>query len=179
MDNLTTLLTTLEVASARLALSKKEWARAAGVPAETLSRLTHRQSCDLSTLSALSRAVGMRVAVVPQLPREMPDRWGREEEDRVLTLCATSVASGKFDLAAWLAAGPRYFMGGLAVMVASLHYADRPTLLLLADTLYPGATTRDEFGRWLDLSPAKPSRFLASLGAIVHSGTGTLTSLAS
>ena len=183
MTELVALLNTLKGASARLALSKKDWARAAGVPAETLSRLSHRPNCELSTLTALARAVGMRVTLAQQLPpKEMPGRWGREEEDAALTLCvkacrysagATTVGRSNVDLAAWLGAGPRYFMAGLAVMVANLQCADRPTLMMLAEFLYPGVTDPDEFGRWLTQSPARPSRFLASLEAMVHAGMTT------
>jgi hypothetical protein len=89
----------------------------------------------------------------------MPASLGRKEEEALLDLCA----SGSTDVAQWMGLGSRYFMAGLAVLVAGRRGADRAALLLLAEALYPGVTSKEEFGRWLDASPVKPSRFLPML----------------
>jgi len=65
--------------------------------------------------------------------------------------------------AAWAAAGPAFFMAGLAVMLASNADADRRGLLALAERLHPGASEVPVFARWLKRSPLRPSRFLPML----------------
>ncbi len=163
MATLNQLLTTLDQRATHLTLSKKEWARRAGVPAETLSRLATRESCDFSTLNALAGAVDMLVSLQPASQKTMPTSFGRDQEEALLVLCA----SEQLDLVAWLAAGSRYFMAGLAVMVAGEQPAKRMPLLALADALYPGMTHIAEFQRWLDATPVRPSRFLPSLAVRV------------
>jgi hypothetical protein len=88
-----------------------------------------------------------------------PNELSREYEDRLLTLCA----SRRLDAAEWAAAGPAFFMAGLAVMLASSADADRRALLALAENLHPGATEVPVFARWLRRSPLRPSRFLPML----------------
>jgi hypothetical protein len=119
----------------------------------------------LSTLIALADASGASLSVTiadqpaatsdGHFPRELP----RGYERQLLRLCA----SRKLDPAAWAAAGPAFFMAGLAVMLASNADADRPGLLALADVLHPGATEVAVFARWLKRSPLRPSRFLPML----------------
>ena len=136
--------------------SDAAWARAAGLPKETLSRLKRAASCDLRTLAALAHAVGYSLTAAPAhgTPSGTPSG-----DPRAVHLPAV------FDLdpAAWRALGPAYFMGGLAVLVAGVRGADRGPLLELAETLHPGVSTPEAFGAWLDASPLQPSRFLPML----------------
>lgn len=146
----------------------RSWSEKSGVRPETLSRLPQRDDCDLKTLTRLAGAVGLEVALRPRVSREMPASLGRKEEEALLALCA----SGSADVARWMGAGPRYFMAGLAVLVAGRRGADREALLLLAEALFPGITTKGEFGRWLKASPVKPSRFLPMLSALAGAKRG-------
>jgi len=143
-------------------MSGRTWAGKSGVRAETLSRLSRREDCDLSTLASLAAAVGLEVALRPIVAREMPASIGRKDEAALLELCA----SGTTDVARWMGAGPRYFLAGLAVLTAGRRGANREALLLLAEALFPGMTATGEFGRWLEASPVKPSRFLPMLAAL-------------
>ncbi len=159
------LLDSLTLAARNGGLNDAAWASAAGFSKETLSRLRRRSSCDLSTLIALADAAGASLSVTlaaqplttsdGHFPREL----SRGYERRLLTLCA----SRKSDPAAWAAAGPAFFMAGLAVMLASNADADRRGLLALAEVLHPGATEVPVFARWLKRSPLRPSRFLPML----------------
>lgn len=143
-------------------LSDSAWARLAGIRKETLSRLSDRENCDFETLCSLADAVGARLGVLEVAPDEMtPDGHfplgvDRDYEERLVELCA----SGDPDPTRWRSAGPRFFMAGLAVMLAGLDGVDRPALLALAEQLHPGATEVVVFGRWLERSPVRPSRFL-------------------
>src|ERR1700743_1863751 len=122
------LLDSLTVAARKKGLNDAAWASAAGFSKETLSRLRRRSSCDLSTLIALAEAsdAGLAVTTTAQ-PATTPDghfslEVPRDFERQLLTLCART----KLDPAAWSAAGPAFFMAGLAVMLASNADADRP-----------------------------------------------------
>ena len=42
-----------------------KWAKASGLPKETLSRLKSRLSCDFRTLGALARSAGYTLVAVP------------------------------------------------------------------------------------------------------------------
>lgn len=147
--------------------SDAAWARAAGLPKETLSRLKRAASCDLRTLAALAQAVGYTLTAAPGRRTEadaapfthMPARFDRGFEQALLDL----IASGDFDPLSWRSLGPAYFMGGLAVLVAGVRGADRGRLLELAETLHPGVSTPEVFSAWLDASPLQPSRFLPML----------------
>jgi hypothetical protein len=145
-------------AKARYA-TESGWAKAAGLPKETLSRLKSQPSCDLRTLAALARSAGYTLAAVPAgAPggEHLPERYGREDEDRLLDLCA----SGNPEPAVWRAHGPGFFMGGLAVMLASARGFERERFLRLAEALHPGVSSPDVFALWLKLSPVRPARFL-------------------
>ena len=160
MDNsFPTLFAGLARHAEHAGISGRAWAEKSGVRAETLSRLSRREDCDLNTLTSLAAAVGLEVALRPRVAREMPTSLGRKEEEALLELCA----SGSTDVARWMNLRPRYFMAGLAVLVAGRRGADRAALLLLAEALFPGVTSKEEFGRWLETSPVKPSRFLPML----------------
>lgn len=168
---LTETLGTLTSHARALGLTDSEWAARAGVRKETLSRLRRRQTCDFQTLLSLARVVGTRLAVLDaRSPVTTPDghfprEVDREYEESLVELCA----SGNVDVARWTEMGPRFFMAGLAVMVASLAGHDRRGLLALAEQLHPGATEAAVFSRWLERSPVRPSRFVPLLDArIAH-----------
>ena len=99
-----------------------------------------------------------------QADGQFPAHVDRDYEDRLLDLCA----SRSLDLKQWEAAGPRFFMAGLAVMVACVAGVEqratvRQDLLALAEQLSPGAGDVDVFQCWLDHSPVRPSRFVPLL----------------
>ena len=150
-------------------LNDSQWAAAAGLPKETLSRLRRRTNCDIATLLSLATAAGTRLAITPGATVEttqdghFPVRVDRDYESRLLKLAA----SENYDVAAWHALGPVFFMAGLAVMLASHRGADRNALVTLADKLHPGMSHPDVFDAWLARSPLKPSRFLPMLRARV------------
>lgn len=150
-----------------LGLSDTQWAVRAGIRKETLSRLRRRVSCDFGTLQSLARAVGARLGVLEAPPPDstqdgyFPTRVDREYEDRLIELCA----SGDLGLERWTGAGPRFFMAGLAVMLASVRQSDRRRLLALAERLHPGASDVAVFERWLQRSPLRAERFLSLLDA--------------
>jgi DNA-binding phage protein len=146
------------------------WAERAGVRKETLSRLRGRATCDFQTLSALAGAVGAELAVADPAAapgannRHFPPRMDRDYERRLLNLCA----SRTLDPDRWEQAGPKFFMAGLAVMLAGTADFDRRSLLALAETLHPGASEPAVFSRWLATSPVRPSRFLPMVGALAN-----------
>ena len=163
-NTLSDMLNSLTLAARSKGLNDSAWAAAAGFSKETLSRLRRRSSCDLSTLVALADASGASLCVAAAQPAatadgHFPRELSREYERQLLTLCA----SRDLDPAAWDAAGPAFFMAGLAVMLAADAQADRPALLALAEVLHPGATEVPVFARWLKRSPLRPSRFLPML----------------
>jgi hypothetical protein len=88
--------------------------------------------------------------------------WNREVERRYAVLCA----SGSTDVARWLHEGPRYFLSGLAMMMASARGANREAYLALAFALCPAMHEEAEFQTWLSMTPAKPSRFLPLVRAL-------------
>jgi hypothetical protein len=158
------LLDSLTVSARKKGLNDAAWASAAGFSKETLSRLRRRSSCDLSTLIALADASGTSLSVSAGQLATTPDghfpcELSRDYEQQLLTLCA----SRKLDLGEWAAAGPAFFMAGLAVMLAGEANWDRRALLGLAEVLHPGATEVAVFARWLKRSPLRPSRFLPLL----------------
>ncbi len=135
------------------------WARAAGLPKETLSRLKSQASCDLRTLAALAAAAGYVVTVTPARqaePGPFPETLTRELESHLLDLAA----SGNTDSATWQQHGSPFFMGGLAVMLASASGFNREKYLRLAEELHPGVSTPESFDRWLQHTPVRASRFL-------------------
>jgi hypothetical protein len=152
-----------------LGLTDTQWADRAGVRKETLSRLRHRQSCDFETLQSLAHAVGARLGVLEmQTPTatadgHFPASIDRDYEERLLELSV----SRDLDPGRWAAAGPRFFMAGLAVMLASVRNSDRRALLALAERLHPGASEVAVFNRWLERSPLRPTRFLSHIDSRV------------
>lgn len=162
---LSDFLAELTARARALSLTDTEWSARAGVRNETLSRLRRRSSCDLSTLQALAAAVGARLviddgtAAAATPDGHFPAFLGRDDEVRLLKLAA----SGNLAYEAWSAEGPRFFMAGLAVMLAGEPGLDRRGLLALAERLHPGATEPTVFTHWLERSPLRPSRFLPLL----------------
>ena len=135
------------------------WAKASGLPKETLSRLKSQTSCDWRTLAALARAAGVAFVLAPaeaEAGAHFPPSFGRGYEEDLLDLSA----SGNLDPAVWRARGPSFFMGGLAVMLASARGFERERYMRLAEELHPGVSNPEVFGIWLMKSPVRPSRFL-------------------
>ena len=157
------MLDSLATAAESRKLTRREWALKAGVRPETLSRLRTRGDCDFATLEALAHAVGLRVEITPSRDgvkaAHMPPRFGRDEQEKLLDLC--SAPAPKLD--AWRGTGPAFFMGGLAVMLASLRGFDRERYLALGEELHPGISTPEPFALWLARSPLRPSRFVPML----------------
>jgi hypothetical protein len=144
--------------------SDAQWARASGVPKETLSRLRSKLSCDIGTLWALTAGAGCTLEALPAAQRGQPsgqDSFDREYESALLDLCA----SGNVDPAHWRARGNEFFMGGLATLMAGASGFDRARYLRLAETLHAGVTTPEVFALWLKKSPIRPARFLPMLRA--------------
>jgi DNA-binding phage protein len=165
--SLATTLNRLRRQARARGLSDSAWASLAGIRKETLSRLRERENCDFETMCLLADAVGARLGVLEVAPDEVtpdghfPVRIDREYEERLVELCA----SGDRSPIRWQSAGPRFFMAGLAVMLAGSERVDRPALLALAEELHPGATEVVVFSRWLERSPVRPSRFLPLIEA--------------
>lgn len=158
--SLSDLLEALTARARARGFTDADWARRACVRQETLSRLRRRDDCDLATLSALAAQVDARLAVTDATTADglFPTSFNRDDEARLLALVASDASAQ-----AWANAGPRFFMAGLAVMLASQPGRNRRKLLDLAETLHPGASTPVAFNRWLAGSPLRPSRFLPML----------------
>ena len=153
------LLDQMSKAAKERFLTDSSWAKASGLPKETLSRLKRNPSCDLRTLGALAQTAGYTLVAVPatvQGGEHMPNAFLREYEDDLLDLCA----SGNADPDVWRAHGPGFFMGGLAVLLASARGFERERYLKLAETLHPGISTPEVFAMWLKRSPLRAVRFL-------------------
>ena len=148
-------------------LTDTQWAARAGVRKETLSRLRHRSTCDLATLNALAEAVNARLELVTtsgaitSSDGHFPAGVDRDYERQLVELCA----SRSLALDRWISLGPRFFMAGLAVMLASVTGYDRRGLLALAELIHPGISEPAVFSQWLERSPLRPSRFLPQLNA--------------
>jgi hypothetical protein len=147
--------------------SDAQWARASGVPKETLSRFRTRLSCDARTLWALADGAGCTLVAVPIAARIGAGRlrsFDRDYESTLLDLCA----SGNIDSAHWQTRGDTFFMGGLATLLAGADGFDRMRYLRLAESLHPGVTTPEVFALWLKRSPIRPGRFLPMLRARIN-----------
>lgn len=153
------LVRQMSLAAKQRYVTEGAWAKASGVPKETLSRLKSQRSCDLRTLNALAGSAGFTLAVVPSAAgtgAHVPDTLGRREEDELLDLAA----SENVDPSTWRTHGPAFFMGGLAVLLASARGFERGRYLKLAEALHPGVSTVEVFQMWLDKTPVRASRFL-------------------
>jgi len=167
MNSLNQTLTDLTRQARALGLNDTAWADRAGVRKETLSRLRRRRSCDFDTLRSLAEAVGARLGVLEvQRPDSTPDGHfplylDRDYEERLIELAV----SGDLEPDRWAGMGPRFFMAGMAVMLASTRNGDRRGLLALAERLHPGASEAAVFNLWLERSSLRPTRFLSSVDA--------------
>jgi hypothetical protein len=164
-------LATLSRAASARGLSDAAWARAAGIPKESLSRLRRRSDCDLSTLARLAAALDHEWQLLPRAREglagdgHMPAGWSREAEERLLALAASRETSAE----AWRAAGPGFFMAGFAVLLAGSGMLPRRPYIELAEQLHPGSTEPGAFQRWLSRSALQPVRFLPQLEqALAH-----------
>ena len=159
--SLTTALAALTQFARSLGLNDTAWAARAGLRKATLSRLRRRSSRDFETVEALAHAVRSRLTVIDESgpptssDGHFPLSVDRELEERLLRLCATR----SLEPAQWASLGPKFFMAGLAVMLASAPNFDRRAMLALAESLHPGASEPAVFARWLKRSPVRPSRF--------------------
>ena len=164
---LSAVLADLSTAARRQRLSDSAWARLAGLPKESLSRLRRRSDCDWMTLDRLARALGLHLGALPtandslSADGHLPLALTREDEDRLRQLAL----SGDLDPSLWRAQGPTFFMAGFAVLLASSRDFDRPGLLDLAETLHPGMSEPAVFNLWLQRTPVEPSRWFAQLDA--------------
>jgi DNA-binding phage protein len=169
MNNLSTglqsVLADLAATARRRGLSDSAWARQAGLPKESLSRLRRRNDCDWATLERLSNALELRLVATPA-PRQLssdghfPLGLTRNDEQRLYQL----VRSEDLRPESWRAEGPPFFMAGLAVLLAgSSGQISREALLELAETLHPGILELAVYQRWLKRTPVEPSRFFAQL----------------
>ena len=89
------------------------------------------------------------------------EAWDRRAEERVAKLCA----SGDLRPSRWRRAGDARDLAGVATMLACEHGFDRPRLLALAEALYPGMSSGDEFSLWLAEGRVDPARFLPMVRA--------------
>jgi hypothetical protein len=135
--------------------SDRQWALASKLPPETLSRVRTRDSCDFRTIAALASAAGFRL--LASCAADDCAKRGREHEERLLDLCA----SGDTEPAVWRTYGDSFFMGGLAMMLASSRGFDRRRYLELAEALHPGMSLPEVFDLWLNRTPVSPGQFLA------------------
>ena len=129
-------LASLSVAARRLELTDTEWARRAGVRKETLSRLRNRETCDFATLRALAEVVGARVGLVDGSHAGHDGRTAISPRTWIAIMrtdCSSCALPGRSMSLSWAWLGPRFFMAGLAVMLASLESQDRRGLLALAE----------------------------------------------
>ena len=85
--------------------------------------------------------------------------FDRAREEELLTLCA----SEDTDPSTWRRHGDGFFMGGLAVMLASVSGFDRRRYLDLAEELHAGISQPEAFDLWLQRTPVRPARFIPML----------------
>jgi antitoxin (DNA-binding transcriptional repressor) of toxin-antitoxin stability system len=101
------------------------------------------------------------------VPRPSGERasLGREEEERLLDLCA----SGDFRLSRWRRAGDPQLLAGVAAMLAAVGMFNRDRLFALAERLYPGMSSIAGLQGWLETGPVRPARFVPMLRARMKS----------
>lgn len=153
------LLSQMQATAKQKFKNLRGWAEASGLPQETLSRLKGKPSCDLRTLNSLAEAAGYKIAVIPKSSDNephFPQELSREMEMDLLALAA----SGNTEVDAWKHRGPSFFLGGLAVLLASGRGFDREKYMRLAEELHPGVSNHEVFAKWLESSPIRAARFL-------------------
>jgi hypothetical protein len=168
-----TVLASLTAQASARGWTDRQWAAAAGVRHETLSRVKRRGQCDTATLEALARACACSLRLEEGGPRLAvdasglwPQRLDRANEERLLTLAA----SGNRDLTTWRAAGPSFLLAGLAFLLATQDDFERVGYTALAEELHPGIGSHDAFRRWLRETPLKPYRVLPMVRRLRRSG---------
>lgn len=156
------MFASLHAAARQRFSSDAQWARASGVPKETLSRFRSRLSCDTATLWALANGAGCTLVAVPSqrpVAEKFAQEFDRNQESILVDLCT----SANLDPAYWRAHGDTFLLGGLATLLAGASGFDRARYLRLAESLHIGVTTPEVFATWLKLSPIRPARFLPML----------------
>lgn len=105
-----------------------------------------------------ARSAGTSVALPDSAlgGRHASGTYNREYEDSLLQLCA----SGNTDATLWSTYGSSFFMGGLAVLLASARGFDRERYVRLAEALYPRVSAPEVFAQWLARCPVRAARFL-------------------
>jgi len=88
-----------------------------------------------------------------------PDGLDPDEEAKLIEL----VLSGNRNCADWLMHGPRFFMAGMAVLLAGLPQFEHQPLLELAEEIQPQSSDASLFRLWTQRCPLDRERFLARL----------------
>lgn len=160
------VLDTLQAEARARGWTDRQWANAAEVRHETLSRVKRRGQCDTATLEALAKACDRRLRVEPvgaALDVDPTGRWPRHLDRTAEAPLLALAASGSQDPARWRAAGPSFLMAGLAFMLSTQDDFDRVGFAALAEELHPGIGSHEAFRRWLRETPLKPCRILPML----------------
>ncbi len=98
----------------------------------------------------------LEIAAIARTEPGLPRHWTRQEEDALLDLCT----SGNVDPEHWRSAGSPFFLGGVAVLLASARGFDRRTYLALGEALYRGISFLEVFQVWMERTPVRAARFL-------------------
>ena len=160
------VLETLQEEARARGWTDRQWASAAKVRHETLSRVKRRGQCDTVTLEALAKACDRTLrteAVGPAWNVDAAGRWPRHLDRTAEEPLLALAASGSQDLVRWRAAGPSFLMAGLAFMLSTQDDFDRVGFAARAEELHPGISSHDAFRRWLRETPLKPYRVLPML----------------
>src|SRR5208282_6622052 len=86
------LLDQMSQAAKAIFSTEAGWAKASGLPKETLSRLKTQPSCDLRTLGALAQAAGYTLVAVPTAMQEQDrvlENYDRGYENKLLDLAVS------------------------------------------------------------------------------------------
>lgn len=160
------VLDTLQAEARARGWTDRQWASAAEVRHETLSRVKRRGQCDTATLEALAKACDRTLRAEAEgavLIVDATGRWPRHLDRTAEEPLLALAASGSQDLARWRAVGPSFLMAGLAFMLSTQDDFDRVGFAALAEELHPGIGSHDAFRRWLRETPLKPYRVLPML----------------
>ncbi len=162
------VLETLQAEARARGWTDRQWANAAEVRHETLSRVKRRGQCDIATLEAQAKdkACDRTLRAEPvgaALDVDPTGRWPRHLDRTAEAPLLALAASGSQDLACWCAAGPTFLMAGLAFMLSTQDDFDRVGFAALAEELHPGIGSHEAFRRWLRETPLKPCRILPML----------------
>jgi hypothetical protein len=167
-------LARLVIAARRQGLNDHDWAIAAGIRPETLSRLRQRQDCDLATLVKIARAAQCTLTLDAHMQGEsmvskdglFPAKLSLREERAIASLaCREASYQRSLDKAraAWLAMGPGYFMAGVALLASRALPHGRVRLVELATALHPGITVAKVFAHWRAHTPVPAENLLHAI----------------